>query len=384
MKILNICAYTWAIGGPARIIYDHTAEALKNGHEVTILSPMSPGDKMYEAPEGAKLVPCRRTTPISSIYREFSLDLYKYLKNHMHEYDLIHIHGIWHFGSLAPFLIRHNLPIVITIHGLLDQWAVRHSKWKKDLVTFLYQKKILAKADVIHVNNTDEVNDVVRYLGFKPKNLVIIPNGMKFDEFWQMPEQGTFRARFSLPTQQKMILFMGRLNIKKGLDLLLPAFAAYHKAHPDSFLVLAGPDDGYLAETQKFIVENALEQSIHLVGMLTGSLKKAALGDADLFVLPSYSEGFSIAVMEAMAARVPALVSDRVGFGEYIQKYDAAYLTPLTVQGVTEGLFTVLQNEALRLSYPPKAYAMLKENFEISVVAKTMLTAYESAMTGKS
>jgi glycosyltransferase involved in cell wall biosynthesis len=380
MRILNICAYTWAIGGPARIIYDHTTEALKHGHSVTILSPMTPGEKMYDLPTGATLIPCRRTTPVSYIYREFSLDLYAYLKKHIQEYDIIHIHGIWHFGSLAPFLIKNEVPKVVTIHGLLDRWAIGHSRWKKELVSFLYQKKVLAKAELIQVNNTDEVEDVTRYLGQQPSKLVVIPNGMRMEEFSHLPPQRLFRTQFGILPNAKMVLFMGRLNIKKGLGMLLPAFAQYLKSHSDAVLILAGPDDGYQEETESFIQEHGLADQIKLVGMLTNSVKMAALADADLFVLPSYSEGFSIAVLEAMAAGVPTLVSDRVGFGDYIRQYDAAYLTALTPDAIQAGLISMLQDESRRTEIKQNALRMLTENFDISMVARQLLEAYESVL----
>lgn len=376
MRILNICAYTWEIGGPARIIYDHTTEALKMGHQVDILSPMSPGDEIYDVPSGATVIPCRRTTPVSRFYREFSVDLYRYLQEHIDEYDIVHIHGIWHFGSLAPFLVKNKVPKVITIHGLLDKWAVNHHKWKKDLVTFLYQKRILGKADLIQINNRDEEQNVTEYLGFRPRNLVTIPNGIRMEEYANLPSRGTFRRQFDLPDGKKLVLFMGRINIKKGLDLLLPAFAKYLEAHDDALLVLAGPEDGYLTETKSFIADHQLGDRIKYVGMLTDSIKLSALADADLFVLPSYSEGFSIAVLEALAAGVPALVSDRVGFGEYIRRHDAAYLSPLTVEGVREGLSVMLKNENTRTDYARRGRTMVAENFDISQVARQMLEAY--------
>lgn len=379
MRILNICAYTWAIGGPARIIYDHTTEVVKQGHQVTILSPMTPGEKMYLVPDGARLIAVARTTPVSNFYREFSVELYKYLKKHIHEYDVIHMHGIWHFGSLAPFLIPSKAVKVITIHGLLDKWAVAHSKWKKDLVTLLYQKRLLGKADLIQINNTDEEEDVIRYLGYRPKNMVIVPNGMKLDEYNRanLPAKGIFRARHGISPDQQMILFLARLNIKKGLDLLLPAFQKVHEQIPNAQLILAGPDDGYQAETEDFIRKHNLEGRIKLVGMLTDTIKKEALADADLFVSPSYSEGFSIAVLEAMTSGVPALVSDRVGFGDYIARYDAAYLTPLTSDGVADGLLKILQDKPYAEGIANRAYKMVTENFDIRVVASQLLEEYK-------
>ena len=377
MRILNICAYTWAIGGPARIIYDHTTEVLRQGHQVDILSPMTPGEKSYPVPEGARLIECARTTPISNYYREFSVDMYRYLKKHIQEYDVIHMHGIWHFGSLAPFLLPHHAILVVTIHGLLDKWAVAHSKWKKKLVTVLYQKRLLGKADLIQINNTDEEQDVIQYLGYRPKNMVIVPNGMKISEYANLPEKGLFRNKHKISSDQQLVLFMGRLNIKKGLDLLLPAFLKVHESLPNAVLILAGPDDGYQAETEDFIKKNNLGHKIKLVGMLTDTLKKEALSDADLFVLPSYSEGFSIAVLEAMTSKVPTLVSDRVGFGDYIKKYNASYLTPLSADGVAAGLLKILQDQDYSKTLVNSAYSMVSENFDIKVVANQLLEEYK-------
>ncbi len=377
MRILNICAYTWAIGGPARIIYDHTLEVLKQGHDVTILSPMTKGEEIYPVPEGAQIVLCERSTPISNFYREFSIPMYQFLKEHIQEYDVIHMHGIWHFGSLAPFLINSKAIKVITIHGLLDRWAIKHSQWKKEIVTFLYQKRLLGKADLIQINNTDEQEDVVRYLGYEPKNLKIIPNGMKFEEYSQLPQKGIFRTKNNIDNDTSIILFMGRLNIKKGLDLLLPSFVQVLAKHDKVVLVLAGPDDGYQAQTEKFITENKLQDKIKLVGMLTDTLKKEALADADLFVLPSYSEGFSIAVLEAMICGVPALVSDRVGFGEYIKNNNAAYLCKLSIDDITNGILQILNNQEYAETISKNAKNMVINNFDIKVVANQLLEEYK-------
>ena len=377
MKILNICAYTWAIGGPARIIYDHTTEVLRQGHQVDILSPMTPGEKSYPVPAGARLIECKRSKPVSKFFNEFSVELYSYLKQHLSEYDIVHMHGIWHFGSLAPFLVPNHVAKVITIHGLLDRWAIDHSKWKKKIVSTLYQKRLLGKADLIQINNTDEEQDVLHYLGYRPKNMVIVPNGMKVSDYVNLPDKGIFRKKQDLSDTHQIVLFMGRLNIKKGLDLLLPGFEKIHKEVPEAILILAGPDDGYKEETENFIRKHQLADRIRMVGMLTDGDKKEAFSDANLFVLPSYSEGFSIAVLEAMTCKVPTVVSDRVGFGDYIKKYHAAHLTPLTIDGVAEGILKILQQPSYADELRKRAYTMVTENFDISVVANQLLEEYK-------
>ncbi|GAB4025131.1 glycosyltransferase [Spirosoma gilvum] len=377
MRILNICAYTWQAGGPPKIIFDHTQVVLRYGHQVDILSPISPGEKPYTVPEGARLILCKRTPGISRFFREFSIELYQYLKNHIYEYDVIHCHGLWHFGTLAPFMLDRTVAKVITIHGVLDRWVYAHNNWKKQLMDTLAQKAYLRRADLVQINNTDEQEDVLRYLGQQHPNVVIIPNGVKLSDFAQLPAKGTFRKKFNLPTDKKLVLFMSRLNVKKGLGILLPGFQAYVRTHPDTVLAIAGSDDGYEATTRQFIEQHNLGESIRLVGMLTGDDKKAALADADLFTLPSYSEGFSMAVLEAMAAGTPALVSDRVGFGEAIRKHEAAgVLTSQTAEAVTEGLAHLLTNDLLRQQVAANATQMVKTYYDIDIVAKQLLDEY--------
>lgn len=377
MRILNICAYTWEVGGPPKVIFDHAQVALRYGHQVDILSPITSGEKPYPVPTGARLILCQRTPVISRFFREFSGELFRYLRQHVGEYDIIHCHGLWHFGTLAPFLLDKRVAKVITIHGVLDRWTYAHNNWKKQIIDTLVQKNFLRRANLIHIYNADEREDVLRYLGHPHPNILLIPNGVNLNDFAQLPSRGTFRQKFNIPADRQMVLFMSRLNAKKGLDLLLPAFRDYVRQHPDTVLVLAGGDDGYAATIRQFIDRHTLSESIRMVGMLTGDDKKAALADADLFTLPSYSEGFSIAVLEAMAAGTPALVSDRVGFGDAIREHDAAGLVELTPDGVRAGLETMLGDDARRQRVSQNATVLLRAHYDVDIVAKRMLDEYE-------
>ena len=378
MRILNISSYTWAIGGPARVIYDHSSVAIARGHQVTILSPISLFDEVYPVPDGVELIICKRTTPISNFFPEFSIEAYKYLKNHIHEFDIIHCHGIFHFGSIAPFLLNTKIPVAITLHGLLDVWALNNGAFKKKVFSWLIQRRLLQKAALVHIYNSKEKVDLEKYLGRNHQNVVIIPNGIRLTEMAILPPKNRFRNQFKISLDKKIVLFMGRINIKKGLDLLLPAFKKYSESYQDSVLVIAGPDDGFQSEVESFITKNSLQNQILLVGMLTGETKKAAFSDATVFTLPSYSEGFSIAVLEAMAARVSALVSNQIGFDGNIEKYNAAFEAELTVDGIYSGLSTLLQNESYRNEVAENAHKMVLELYDVEVVATELLKAFEA------
>jgi glycosyltransferase involved in cell wall biosynthesis len=376
MKILNICGYSWDIGGPPKIIYDHAIVQMQLGAEVTILTPISKGQKVYSLPEGTKIVTCKRHW-FAKIWAEFSPELYQWIKKHGNEYDIIHIHGVWHFAGVAPYLAGIKTPKCITIHGLLDRWTIRQGYWKKYIFGQLFQKRILKNTELIQINNTDEQGDVKRFLGFEHPNVIIVPNGMNLQDFKKLPIKGNFRKKINIPDGIKIILFLSRINIKKGLDLLLPAFKEVANQREDCWLVMAGPDDGYLSETQAFIRENNLENRIKLVGMLTGTEKLEAFADADIFALPSHSEGFSIATLEALISGIPSLLSDRVGFGEAIRETNAAHLVELTPKSIGEGLHKMLDNEDYCRQLSKNGINLVKDRYDIELVARQLFKEFQ-------
>lgn len=376
VKILNICAYSWDIGGPPKIIYDHAVEQIKLGAEVTILTPFTEGQKLYELPEGAKIVVCKRHW-LAKFWAEFSPELFFWIKKHGNEYDVIHIHGLWHFAGLAPYLAGVTTAKCITIHGLLDRWALANGYWKKKLFGVLFQKRVLDNTELIQINNLDEQEDLKNFLGHTHPNVKIVPNGMNLSNFKELPPKGNFRKKYQLQHDKKLILFLSRINIKKGLDLLLPAFKEVLSTRNDCMLVLAGPDDGYLAETQKFIETESLQENVKLVGMLVGDDKLAAFADADIFTLPSHSEGFSIATLEALVSGIPSLLSDRVGFGESIRETNAAHLVELNTQSIVEGLNKMLDDEKYCEYLANNGKALVKEKYDIALVAKNLFEEFK-------
>ncbi len=376
MKILNICGYSWDIGGPPKIIYDHAIVQMKLGAEVTILTPISEGQKLYAIPEGATVITCKRHW-FSKYWAEFSPELYNWIKANGNEYDIIHIHGVWHFSGIAPYLAGIKTAKCITTHGLLDRWTINKGYWKKYIFGLLFQKRILKNTELIQINNTDEQEDLKRFLGFEHPNVKIIPNGMNLTDFAVLPEKNTFRNHFNIKKDEQLILFMSRINLKKGLDLLLPAFKEIVAQRNDCILILAGPDDGYLTETQTFIEKNNLEGKIVLVGMLTGKDKLAALSDADIFVLPSHSEGFSIATLEALISGVPSLLSDRVGFGDAIRETNAAHLIELNIGSIVEGLNKMLDNKDYCQNLSKNGISLVKNKYNIDLVAKQLFNEFE-------
>ncbi|MBC7891437.1 MAG: glycosyltransferase, partial [Sphingobacteriaceae bacterium] len=272
---------------------------------------------------------------------------------------------------------------VVTIHGTLEPWALRKGRWKKELFSSLGQRRLLRRADLVHVNSAEEAADVQRYLGERDvPPLMVLGNGMRLSDYERVPSVGTFRRSHGIAPMDPIMLFLSRLNVKKGLDLLLPAALPLLRQRPQLRLVVAGPDDGYRFYVENFIRENGMETQVLLPGMLTGDEKLAAFRDADAFVLPSYSEGFSIAALEALTLGVPALLSDRVGFGEQLRENGASLLCELNVESVRRGLERLLDEPTLAADLRERGPRFVREFADINVVATRLYRAFEALLPG--
>jgi len=215
----------------------------------------------------------------------------------------VHNHGMWQMNSLYPgWVTKHTTTkLVVSPRGTFSPWAMRHGSPMKKMFWLLLQKPALRTAACFHATADSEYEDI-RRLGFK-QPVTIIPNGVDIPQY--IAKQ---------PGRSRTLLFLGRIHPKKGLDLLLPAWAAVQERFPDWKLVLAGSDSGYYGTTGYLDELLSLAAELNLkrvdfVGELLGAAKLRAYRDADLFVLPTYSENFGMTVAEALAAGTPAIVS---------------------------------------------------------------------------
>lgn len=372
MKILNLTAYVWANGGPSQVIFEHTQQQLALGHEVHILSFYRDNDKFYTLPDGAKLIPCKAHW-FSRFFPDFSLEIYKFLKKNINQYDLIIIHGVWNFPGLMPFILSNKATKLIVLHGTIGWFSLQKGKWKKQLYTLLFQRWAIKKADLIQVYHTKELTDLDNYLGFRHLGARIIPNGVDILKFNNLPQKGVFRNKHGIPNDKKIILFLGRLDAKKGIDLLMPAFKQVTTKNKNIVLVLVGPDYGMLAYIKDFTEKKQLEENVFVVGLLTGQEKLEAFVDANVFTLPSYSEGFSIAVLEAMSCKLPVVVSDEVGFPETIIANNAGDVVLLDAFVIAESLLKYCENDDFSIKTGEKAYQLVKSIYDVRVIAKQLL-----------
>lgn len=285
----------------------------------------------------------------------------------------VHIHGVWepHCNVAAAAARACRRPYIISAHGMLDLWALKHKRVKKAFYAALIEARNLQRAACLRALTLDEVQDYRRVGLTNPVAVVPtgveVPAGITGDLFWEMYPQLAGR---------RIILFLGRVHRKKGLDLLLQAWSRLPKSNDDTHVVIAGPDDGHLPELKQMVEKLGLEQSVTFAGMLQGEQKWSALRAASVFVLPSHSEGFSVAVLEALAMGLPVIITDQCHFPEIVETKCGWTIQPDAAQ----------LEQALRefLALPPEQAVhmgecgrdLVEKRFRWPVVGKQMADVY--------
>ena len=291
--------------------------------------------------------------------------------------DIIHSHGLWMWSDWVASLSARaqNRPHIVSPHGMLEPWAMANSARKKQVMWRAFQKRALDNAHVLHAL-CDAEQIAMRELGLA-NPIAVIPNGVNLSEFADLPAPAEFDAAFPVARERKILLFMARLHPKKGLVPLLHAWKNLARDFPDWLLVLAGPDEnGHRAELEILIEESGLQRAATLTGMLDGTLKRAALSRADAFVLPSFSEGFSIAILEAMACRLPVLLTPECHFSDAVTRGAALEATP-EAQSLARAARALMEmSDAGRAQMGARGYDLVARDYTWESVARAWKSLY--------
>ncbi len=299
-------------------------------------------------------------------------------------HDVVHNHSLWMLpNSYSSRMARRaGKPVVITAHGALEPWALAHAKWKKRLVETLFQRKELLAADCLHTNSRAEMEGIRQYGITAP--VAVIPNGVDLDVLDQPAERSLLEAAHPELTDKRLVLFMARLHVKKGLEHLLQAWSRLASEFPDWHLVVAGPDNGFEASARTIVAEAAVGERVTFTGNLQGEMARAARRAADVFTLPSFSEGFSMAVLEAMAARCPVMITPGCNFPEVESAGAGAIIRP-DIEATTEGLGRLMalsDDERQRMGRCGRQ--LIEQRFTWDIVAQQTLQLYRWLIRGGS
>lgn len=342
MRILQVSpAYYPAIsiGGPIFSMLAFTRLALDCGHSVEVLS--TPLGLLDEQKNGLTLgVWSKGPDGIHIMYHPyhgydnftFSPKSRNWLNENVKSYDLVVLHGVWNFPILAAAhaCMNQGIPYILFPHGTLYKETMEmRSGWLKKLLFLLFAKKALKNATKIVYTTEDERAKVSKHLKIS-ENSHILPNIVNSSEFSPPPSKGLFRKKHGLPLDAKIILHYGRITQKKGLNFTIQAMVRVLAKHPDARLVIAGGDEeGYKKAIDLMISDLGIQKHVLFTGLLSRADGLEALTDADVFVLPSLSENFGMAVVEAMLCRLPVVISEHVGIAPEIGRAGAGLVVPL-------------------------------------------------------
>lgn len=311
---------------------------------------------------------------------KFSWPLTKWLYEHAGDYDLVHINAIFCYPPLPAYWVCRwrQIPYIVAPHGMLEPWAMAYKQFKKRLYYQLFEKPSLDHASALHMLATPEAQHTNALHLKSPQ--VVISNGIHRQDFELLPEPELFFQSFPSLRNKRLVLFLGRVDPKKGLDLLALAFARVHQLLPETHLVIAGPDNiGFLPTAKHYFSAANCLDAVTFTGMLVGELKLAALAASEVYIAPSYSEGFSMSVLEGMASGLPCVITTGCNFPE-AGTAQAAYVVSTNATEIAEALLTCLENPQSAKAMGLRAREFIFENYTWEKVAAKLIKVYEAIL----
>lgn len=283
------------------------------------------------------------------------------------EADILHTQGLWQHPSWVALKWRKkwHKPHVVSVRGMLEPWAWNHHRWKKLPVWHLWEQRNLAGASLLHATSEQEAESF-RARGLRTP-IAIIPNGV------YMP--GDAFQKEESPSSKRVALFLSRIHPKKGLPLLIEAWA---RVRPENWeLHIVGPDEmNHRAELAKRVAKHDLDESVIFKDPVSGDAKTRLFQQSSLFVLPTYSENFGIAVAEAMAHQLPVITTHGAPW-KVLDDERCGWWVPATADAITRALEQAIQCDADELSsMGQRGQAVVRERFSWDKIAYEMMQCY--------
>ena len=386
MKVLHVIPNLAArTGGPPVAVVESSLALQRCGVESTVFATdmaeaaSAPSHARVDAadlPRGADVLDLR-LFPARAPYRlAFSPELWGALRREAKNYDVVHIHSLFLFPQFAAYRGARGggVPYVVSPRGALDPYLRARSRPVKLIADALWQRDMLRGASALHVTSDEEARLTGDIAPGVPRD--VIPNGIRWDDFQDLPSGQEFRDRRLGGHDGPVLMYLGRLSHKKGLDVLVRAYAAVRRDVPACRLAIVGPDDeGLQPALTALAAREGVAEGVTFTGMLRGRDKLAALAAADVWALPSHSENFGIAVAETLAAGRAAVIAPGVNIAPEIAAAGAAVVCDLDAEAFAAEIVALLGDGARREALGTAARAFARR-YDWSAVGPQLTAMY--------
>jgi glycosyltransferase involved in cell wall biosynthesis len=390
MKILHVIPSVAArYGGPSLAIFPMCQALAEAGCEVQLCTTNADGEHKLPVEIGRM----SNYEGVATIFFPSAAGEFKYSRGmahwldiHIAEFEVIHIHAVFNYPSLAAARAarKHRVPYIVRPLGTLDPWCMQQKPLKKNLYWRAFGKHMIERGAAVHYTTAAEQRAVEQSL--KVNHGVVIPLGVDLDISRcasVLDQQALQHSQSAIPNSQSAnpyVLFMSRLHPKKGLEVLIEAFASLlaDERLRKWKLLIAGDGDAEYVQSLKSLVNGlGAGKSIIFAGWLAGTAKSVALQDASLLALPSYQENFGICVMEAMACGVPVLVSPHVNLASEIERVEAGWIAQISRDDLRLALNEALSSATER-TRRARAAQTLSEEYGWPIAGKRLIDLYET------
>jgi glycosyltransferase involved in cell wall biosynthesis len=363
MRILNVTE-TYApfleFGGPPVKVRALAEGLAAHGNQVTVLTADFGFKKRLSAEEasGTERTPfgwSRVENGVRAVYlptwfryRSLSWNpaVHRFCEKELQTYDVTHVFGLYDLlgPAVAQACVKRKIPYVLEPIGMFVP-IVRNLRLKR-IYHSLYGRQMIEQASALIATSVQEVEELAD--GGVPRNKIVLRrNGVESPSSW--PERGTFRQRLGIGKGARIILFLGRLSVKKSPEMLLQAFAslAATSGEKSLYLVFAGPDEGGMkTQLSEMAAELGVGSQVQFTGAIFGQTKWAAYREADVFVLPSQNENFGNTAAESVAAGTPVVVTEQCGIAPLLKNV-AGLVVPHDTQALARAISEVIGDPAL-------------------------------------
>lgn len=382
MRLLRVIRSTDPrTGGPIEGLLRSSEVLVRHGHEIEIASLEN---HSFSNPSS---IPVYALGTGAGKYG-YQPRLAPWLVQNASRYDVVVVHGLWNYISVGSWrgLRKTGVPYVVFPHGMLDPWFLEHHRLKhvaKQCLWYMAEGRVLHDAKAVLFTSEEERQRAQHAFHGFPYKARVVRYGASEPAERPATYQASFLLRYPRLIGRQFLLYLGRVHRKKGIDLLLRAFAAEVPTTESRLdVVIAGPDEeGTQKELFALVRSLGIADRVHWMGMLRDEFKWGALFAAEALILPSHQENFGIVVAEAMACSLPVLISDKVNIWRQAASAGGGMVQPDTLEGTKMLLRSFLAfSAAQRARMRAAARATYEKHFGIDAAAADLISAIREAL----